>query len=383
MRWLLRALVLLWATTSFTASVQAHTTSTAYLQVGEATARGFSIDWRVALRDLDALLDLDANGSGDLTWGEVEDRASDITALAGRALMFEQAGKSCVTSYFAPRFIRLDGTGFAQLRAQVTCPAPDARAHIDYQMFAGIDPSHRVLLSEPGAPSPVLLAPGATQPVRVRDAIDETTFDTPNGFSSMFLQGLHHILGGFDHLLFVVALLLPAVLTRREGRWVASPQLPAALGRIAWILSAFTVAHSITLALASFGLVRISASVIEPLIAATVLAAALNNLWPFWTQRLAWVAFAFGLVHGLGFAEVLAPLNLPASALAVALFAFNLGVETGQLLVVALLIGPLALSRHWRWYPRWVLGAGSVALALIALGWMAERILDVTLFPVG
>ena len=383
MKWPLRALVLLWAAASSTANVQAHTTSTAYLQIGAATTQSFSIDWRVALRDLDALLDLDANGSGDLTWGEVEDRASDITALAGRALVFEQTGKSCVTKYLAPGFMRLDGTGFAQLRAQVTCPVPDAPARLDYQMFVGIDPSHRVLLSEPGASSPVLLVPGATLPVRLRAEIDDESADTQNGFGSMFSQGLTHILGGFDHLLFVVALLLPAVLTRREGRWVACPQLPAALGRIAWILSAFTVAHSITLALASFGLVRISATIIEPLIAATVLAAALNNLRPFWTRGLAWGAFAFGLVHGFGFAEVLAPLHLPAGALAVALFAFNLGVETGQLLVVTLLIGPLALARHWRWYPRWVLGAGSVALALIALGWMAERIFDVAIFPAG
>jgi hydrogenase/urease accessory protein HupE len=199
---------------------------------------------------------------------------------------------------------------------------------------------------------------------------------------AIFANGVLHILGGLDHLLFLVALVLPAVVERRDRRWIARLDLRAALLQVAWIATAFTAAHSITLGLASFGLVRLPASVIEPLIAVTVLAAALNNLWPLVTARLALVAFGFGLIHGFGFAEVLAPLELPAFELARALLRFNLGVEVGQLVIVAVSFALLVIVRRWRGYPRWILGAGSAALAVIACAWIVERIFDLSILPV-
>jgi hypothetical protein len=198
----------------------------------------------------------------------------------------------------------------------------------------------------------------------------------------MFSDGVGHILGGLDHLLFLVALMLPAVVERRGGRWAARNDLRAALLQVVWIATAFTVAHSITLGLASFGLVRVPASIIEPLIAATVLATALNNLWPIVTTRLALAAFGFGLVHGFGFAEVLAPLGLLPRDLAPALLAFNLGVEVGQLIVVVGAFALLALARRWSGYPRWILGGGTVGLALLAAAWVVERVSDAALLPV-
>jgi hypothetical protein len=124
----------------------------------------------------------------------------------------------------------------------------------------------------------------------------------------------------------------------------------------------------------------VPAAVIEPLVAATVLAAALNNLWPMVTRRLAWLAFGFGLIHGFAFAEVLAPLKLATAARAWALAAFNLGVEGGQMIVIAACFALLAALRGWRQYPRWVLGGGSCGLALVAAGWIVERVFDITVF---
>ena len=365
-------------------AAMAHTSSTAYLHVGASDETAMPLSWRIALRDLDALLDLDANADGRLFWGEVEDRADDITALAVGSLGIQQAQIPCQMAFRSPRFARLDGAGFVLLTGQATCPEQVSAVRLDYNFFSGIDPSHRVLVSTPGSAQPLLLSPGGARVISLIGGAGEAgVARAESGFGAMFAQGVTHILGGFDHVLFLVALLLPAVMIRRGGRWAACATLPAALGPVAWIVTAFTVAHSITLGLASFGLVRLSSAIVEPLIAATILAAALNNLRPVVDRRLTWAAFAFGLIHGFGFAEVLAPLGLPTGQLAFALAAFNLGVESGQLLIVALVLGPLAAARGWRHYPRWVLGAGSIALALVACGWIMERLFDVPVFAIG
>lgn len=361
-----------------------HTSSTAYLRIDAAEGRNVPIAWRISLRDLDSLLDLDANADGRLTWGEVEDRAHDITALAHRSLDIHQMHADCPLVLEPPRFARLEATGFVLLAGRASCPDAVSTVQLAYRFLADIDPSHRVLVSTPAAAQPLLLAPGVARDISVAgNPIGNPDQHIENRFVSMFAQGVTHILGGFDHLLFLVALLLPAFMTRRDGCWVACTALRPALVQVGWIVTAFTLAHSITLGLASFGLVRISSRIVEPLIAATILGAALNNLLPLLDKRLAWAAFAFGLVHGFGFAEVLAPLALAPVELALALTAFNLGVETGQLMIVAVVVGPLAVARGWRHYPRWVLGAGSMVLALVASGWMVERLFDVPIFATG
>ena len=238
---------------------------------------------------------------------------------------------------------------------------------IDYHLFERIDASHRALMRA-AAGSPVLLEPGSRTLVSLAQAGKSADL------TGLLLQGVTHIFGGLDHVLFLIALMLPAVLIRTNGAWLARRDLRSALVQVAWIATAFTVAHSITLALASFGLITIPAAVIEPLIALTVLLAALNNLWPVVQRRLACVAFVFGLVHGFGFAEVLAPLHLPPVQLATALFAFNLGVEIGQLILVGVSFACLAALRLWPGYARWILGAGSSAVAMMASVWIGDRV---------
>lgn len=364
-RWLL---CLLFALPGFAA---AHSASTAYLRI-DSNERGVELQWRIALRDLDALLDLDADGDGRLTWGEVLDRAADIDALARARLAPQATNGRCDIRFAAPRFARIDDFGFAQLDGRADC-APRA---LDYRLFDGIDPSHRVLVSIAGEDRPRVLAPGASIALRGAGT------DGPRGFAAFVTEGITHIAGGFDHVLFLIGLMLPAVLRRERGRWVARDDLRGAAVAVVWIATAFTAAHSLTLAAASFGWVRISARIIEPLIAATVLATALNNLWPLVTRRLALAAFGFGLIHGFGFAEVLAPLALPRVELALALAGFNLGVEIGQLAIVATSFTLLAALRRWPGYPRWVLVPGSALLALAAGVWIVERVFNLALFAV-
>ena len=177
-------------------------------------------------------------------------------------------------------------------------------------------------------------------------------------FGDFLLLGIEHILTGLDHLLFLAALLLAA-----RGIW-----------SILATVTAFTMAHSVTLSLAALGLIDLPARLIEPLIAASIIWVAVENLFGAehsW-RRLA-VTFLFGLVHGLGFAEVMKELELSGWRLVAGLGGFNIGVEIGQALVV-LVVAPLliwARGQSWGWRFR---VAASVALAAIGAFWLVERI---------
>ena len=184
----------------------------------------------------------------------------------------------------------------------------------------------------------------------------------------------------------MLCLLLPAVMRRVRGadgraRWEPVPSWSAALAPVLGIVTAFTVAHSITLGLAAAGLVSLPAAFIEPAIAATIVLAALDNLRPIFPGPRWLVTFAFGLVHGFGFAGVLGELNLPALQFAWALLQFNLGLELGQVAIVLALSLLLFALRAHRHYPRWAITGGSAAALLTGALWFVQRTADVPLLP--
>ena len=201
-------------------------------------------------------------------------------------------------------------------------------------------------------------------------------------FADYLREGVWHIWVGFDHILFLLSLLLPAVLAGDPaGRPLAQPA--ARFAPVFWdvfrIVTAFTLAHSITLSLAALAVISLPSRLVESVIALSVVLAALNNLFPV-VGRARWiVAFGFGLVHGFGFASVLADLGLPQGALVLALVGFNVGVEAGQLAIVSgFLPFAYALRRTWL-YRRMIFVGGSAAIALLAAVWLIERSLDLKL----
>jgi hypothetical protein len=191
--------------------------------------------------------------------------------------------------------------------------------------------------------------------------------------------GIWHIWSGIDHLLFLLSLLLPAVLVRTADRWEPVPRARPAFIGILKIVTAFTLAHSITLTLAALNIVRLPSRLTESVIAASIIVAAVNNIFPVVTESRARIAFAFGLLHGFGFASVLADMGLPDGARLVSLLAFNLGIEAGQLAVV-LAIMPCAYGwRHTAFYRRAILPWGSATIATLATVWLVQR----SMFPTG
>jgi HupE/UreJ protein len=183
--------------------------------------------------------------------------------------------------------------------------------------------------------------------------------DGGGGTASFFLLGVEHILTGYDHLLFLLGLLL------RGGNWFS----------LAKIVTAFTLAHSVTLALAVLNVVVLPDRLVEAVIALSIAFVAAENLFlsPVVSRR--WlVSFCFGLVHGFGFSSALRELGLPSHGLLLALFGFNAGVEVGQALVVAVVLPLIVVLRRARWEKRMV-WSSSVAILLIGLVLFVERVL--------
>jgi hypothetical protein len=179
-------------------------------------------------------------------------------------------------------------------------------------------------------------------------------------------------------VLFLLALLLPAVLRREQGRWLPVQEIRPALLDVARIVTAFSIAHSLTLSLAALGLVHLPARITEPAIAASVVIAAVNNVRPLFGRERWVVAAALGLLHGFGFSSVLADAGLGSGRLLAALFGFNLGVELGQLAIVALFVPAAFLVRRTFVYRRVALIGGSAAVALVATVWFVARVFEIS-----
>ena len=203
--------------------------------------------------------------------------------------------------------------------------------------------------------------------------IDRTGGSWFRGFRCTYLLGMRHIAEGTDHLLFLLALLLPAPLLALHHRWAGPVTVRSGLLRILRIVTAFTMGHSLTLAAAASGLVHVPGSPIEILIALSILVSAIHALRPIFPGREAFVAVFFGLIHGLAFATTLAGLGLGRWERVAGIFAFNLGIESMQLIVVVAAMPSLMLLSRTRLYAS-VRICGGLFASGAATGWMSQRL---------
>lgn len=210
-------------------------------------------------------------------------------------------------------------------------------------------------------------------PSSPRQTVDLSKSTVLNGFLGFIRLGIWHIWIGIDHVLFLIALILPSVLRTREGQWEAVPNFRPAFMNMLAIVTSFTLAHSITLSIAALGVVRVPARPIEALIALSIAVAALYNIYRPFDVREWLLAFAFGLFHGFGFANVMGELDLERSYLALSLLGFNVGVEIGQVGIIAIVFPLLYALRTTRIYLPAMRYASAMLIA-IALFWFVERI---------
>lgn len=192
-------------------------------------------------------------------------------------------------------------------------------------------------------------------------------------FANAFRLGAHHIAQGYDHLLFLLALLLPAPLLAAGGRWTIARGQRDTFRSLAWIVTAFTIGHSTTLVLAAFLGVRLPAQPVEAGIAFSVLVSAIHAARPIFPGREPLVAGMFGLIHGLAFATLVSNFGLGTITRATAILGFNLGIEAVQLGIVLLAVPLLIALARWRHGPAVRLTLAAVT-GLAALFWLAERL---------
>lgn len=410
---------------------QAHKPSDSYLTLTAGPDARIDVVWHVALRDLDGELALDANDDGRLTWGEVRDRWQDMRNFVRPHLQLSLAGEVCEViggSDASPALVsHTDGT-YAVFAWTQRCTVPAEQmwqgATLSYSLFALSDPTHRGIvrwrLQDGSAPAselgvvvlggarpahtqswgPIGMPERASAPGGLRPAaapfVSTHEPARPEPLAQVQVQGqvqgqvrrtvregVIHIAEGTDHILFLVSLLLVSVWQRPHARaamrwratqgWCARSRAREVLGEVLSLVTAFTLAHSLTLALATFGVLSPPSRWVESLIALSVLVAALDNLWPLLRAPRWAVVFGFGLVHGFGFAGAMQDLGLPPRDLVWPLLGFNLGVELGQLALV-LCVLPLCFAlRRTRFYRWGVVLPGSLAIAAMAGVWLIER----------
>lgn len=368
-------ILLLWLCLLLSVSAYAHKPSDSYLSLSVAE-NAVAGQWDIALRDLDFALGLDTDADGGITWAEVRARKGEIEAYALSRLRITGANQLCPAKAGEMLVDYHTDGAYAVLRFNATCAAIVNNLQVGYRLFFDIDPQHKGLLrlQYQGASSTAIFSPDK--------ADQQFSLDAPSRlrqFLDYLREGIWHIWIGYDHILFLLALLLPAVVVRDAGKWRSVSAFRPAFWTVLKIVTAFTVAHSITLTLATLGVVSLPSRWVESTIAASVVIAALNNVFPMFRERRWVMAFLFGLIHGFGFASVLSDLGLPQNALVLALIGFNVGVEIGQLAIVAAFLPFIYFLRHTAFYRRVLLTGGSIVIAILALVWLVERAADIKL----
>lgn len=411
--WLLPALALVGGLACGPA--QAHKGSDAYLDVQQASQDAAPVDTfrlvlAVAVRDLDLVVPVDRNADARITWAEVKAATPQVLDLLNRTARLEApAGRpgtavgdappgTCRLDWQADGLERRSDGVYFRASAQPRCPAGQP-LNFSYRLLKDEDSTHRLLVAgrlggrdllstlSPQQGS-LLLSPATASRDGMSGEAPIQNSGSSNRLSALrdyFGLGMHHLLQGYDHLAFLLALVLPLQLSLRRrpvGGPVSSGQSGAGArpaGRANWLallrtVTAFTIGHSITLMLATFGLTNASPAWVEPAIALSIAVTAGLNLRPVRWLRMDALALVFGMVHGFGFAGLLLEAAAPGGLLPWALAGFNLGVEAGQLVAVAgwVLVSQALVGRSW--YGRVVVQGGSVLLILLAAWWFWQRI---------
>ena len=342
----------------------AHSQSYGYLSLIDQSGK-----LELAIRDLGQLIALDSNADGKITWGEIRRNEPAITAKALEGVTFTRANETCPVTGTETLIDTHGGETYLVIPFTMQCANNGGVLTIAYHQLFAIDAQHRGLVT--------VAADGSSQTFVMSPESQSVTVSSAGAFAnfvSFVKHGVDHLLTGYDHMLFLLTLLLATAMRHRNTT------LRPAVIEAAKVVTAFTLSHSLTLGLAATGLVTIPVPLTESLIALTIALAALNNLWPVVRERIWLLALGFGLIHGLGFANVLSDLGLPTGGLLQALLAFNLGVELGQLAVVLVVLPLLHLLTRSQLSARAV-PLANIVIVIFGAAWFTDRALGTTFMP--
>ena len=345
-----------------------------------------AVELTFAQRELAGLVpELDRDRSDALSDAELTAGREAVARAVVERLVVESDGVACPGQLASAQVVENDGV---TVRATYTCAAAPGEARFDLALLDDLPVGHRHIFRGGAAPKlteailfrkrrsievipqPAPAASGAASPARAEGAEGaEGAAGTapaapaapaaPSGALDLFAMGVEHILLGFDHLVFLLGLVIVG------GRWRS----------ILLVVTAFTLAHSITLGLSTLEVVALSPRIVEPAIALSIAYVGVENHFVKDAEGRWRITLPFGLIHGFGFAGALQEIALPRAEVPKALLFFNLGVEAGQLAVLALVLPLLALARKRGWFTPRAVKAASVLIIIAGVGWFLERIL--------
>ncbi|MEO1635205.1 MAG: HupE/UreJ family protein [Cyanobacteria bacterium J06631_9] len=363
-------------------SAFAHASGQSYLyfQVGEETLTTYV---SAPIKGLNEVLALNLPTDRNVGDSEIEPLLPKIRSYVEQHIDIECPPQACTLTYQRSDTIVTGGGQFLQLYYSIDGfeTRPDA-LQVGYDVILA-DKSHFinfVLIDQNwktgtfNAEANIVLSYDKAGVVKTLDLSGGSLFQ---GFSAIVKLGIEHIVEGIDHVLFLIALLLPSVVRRENGKWQPVGSFSTSFAYIVKIVTAFTVAHSITLGLATLQIVDLPSRLVESVIAASIGLAAVDIFYPIFKRRVWLIVFIFGLFHGFGFASVLGDLGVTSQYALLSLLAFNIGIELGQLAIIAVVFPLLYLLRKQILYPPLVLKAGGLLLGAISLYWLIERVFDI------
>ncbi len=384
-RGLAALLILAISVVAFAQPAAAHETEQpyAYLFVSETTVDG---RLELSINDVGEVLGIDVSGTDAETEANLRAASAELTAYADANFAVGDGESEWPIEWGRVDLFRENSTlAFAIIQYKAVVP--------DGAVPSDLDVRFEPFLDEIDGRDGLLLVNGGFENgefIRDREKLQTFTNDSrtqgvdlevDSGWDTVksgVTLGIDHIRTGPDHILFVLALLLPSVLVFRD-RWEPATGFRSSLWRVLKIATFFTIAHSITFTLAGLDLMPLPPSKLtETIIAASIAGAALHNLKPIWPNREWALAFVFGLFHGMGFAGLVDNLEVSKGTQLLSLLGRNIGIEIGQVVVILILFPALFLLRRTSAYEP-VLKAGSILLSVLAIGWMIERIFETDL----
>jgi HupE / UreJ protein len=382
MRKLLFLLVSIYSFMPF--NVYAHKPSDAFLRVDStdlSTSKNIHLQLSLALKDLDAAIEnLDDNQDRQLTFAEFKSAIPAIKELVQKDVTFHCGNSPSKLNWRTDDSLassalekRNDGT-YVRLKAELNCAVANS-LQLQYRLFENIDTSHRLLVTntigssevlQVGAPSetPILLK-GTRESTGAFSNAEKTTGSAMATLFAFIAEGFTHLAIGWDHLAFILVLVLPFTLWRANLEALNIDW--SSIKKLLFVISAFTAGHCLTLVLVTLQIVTVTGQWVEPTIALTIAITAALNLMPEVKAPRLWLPLVFGTIHGLGFSSVLGELDVSTDSRLAALIGFNLGIELGQVAFVAIWAALQYWLIRWKGYSRWIMNGGSSALMVAAV----------------
>ncbi len=330
--------------------------------------------------NLEKFIKLDDNDNGIVSWKEIRAHQKEIERFVLKHIDISADGQICAKKIDRFEVYRRIHQSYIKLYLTLGCALPHEAVDLRYNLFFDVDKDQKafVKIADDNRSKPVILS---DRKVEVKLKMHHRQ-SVAQAFKNFLVEGIWHIWIGYDHILFLLMLLVPSVYYFRDGRPLPRQKFKEVFFEVLKIVTAFSVAHSITLGLSVSEIVVLDSRFVEVAIALSVLFTAMNNLYPMITKHTWIMAFLFGLIHGFGFANVLHDLIIKNSSDFLAmLFGFNLGVEIGQLVIVTLVLPFLYFLEKTTFYRTFIYHGFSALTTVIAALWAIERALGVSILP--